>query len=227
MEHVLILVATMVLAIILQRTLSLSDLFTLEVLAIAGCGGALSLSLASKHLAGGSYGAANRVTLLRGGLVAVLFALTTEVDAGWAAFVIAAVALALDGVDGWLARRLRLASGFGARFDMEVDALALLALTVLVWQHGKAGAWILVAGLLRYGFVAAARIEPRLARPLPARWRRKAAFVVVAMALIVCLAPVVGSPIAAPLALIALAVLIASFAVDVVYLLRSEKPARV
>ena len=34
------------------------------------------------------------------------------------------VALSLDGVDGWLARREGLVSAFGARFDMEVDALS-------------------------------------------------------------------------------------------------------
>jgi multidrug efflux pump subunit AcrA (membrane-fusion protein) len=37
----------------------------------------------------------------------------------------------LDGVDGWLARRHEIASRFGARFDMEVDALLILALSVL------------------------------------------------------------------------------------------------
>ena len=52
-------------------------------------------------------------------------------------------ALALDGVDGWLARRSRMASDFGARFDMETDAALLLILCALAWQLDKAGAWIL------------------------------------------------------------------------------------
>ena len=34
-------------------------------------------------------------------------------------------------------------SSFGARFDMETDAAFILILSVLVWQHGKAGAWVL------------------------------------------------------------------------------------
>ena len=45
------------------------------------------------------------------------------------------------------------ASSFGARFDMETDALLILVLAALVWQHGKAGPWILAAGLMRYAFV--------------------------------------------------------------------------
>ena len=31
---------------------------------------------------------------------------------------------------------------FGARFDMEIDALLILALSILAWRHGKAGAWV-------------------------------------------------------------------------------------
>jgi phosphatidylglycerophosphate synthase len=40
--------------------------------------------------------------------------------------------LALDGLDGWLARRFGLASAYGARFDMEVDGFLILVLALLV-----------------------------------------------------------------------------------------------
>ena len=40
-------------------------------------------------------------------------------------------------------------SGYGARFDMETDAAFILVLSILVWQHGKAGAWVLLCGLMR------------------------------------------------------------------------------
>ena len=46
-------------------------------------------------------------------------------------------------------------SAFGARFDMEVDALLIQVLAVLAWQWDKAGPWVLMSGLLRYVFVAA------------------------------------------------------------------------
>ena len=73
----------------------------------------------------------------------------------WLAVATVVVVAALDGVDGWLARRDAQASSFGARFDMETDAAFILILSVLVWQHGKAGAWVLGCGLMRYVFVAA------------------------------------------------------------------------
>ena len=45
---------------------------------------------------------------------------------------LAAVALALDAVDGWVARRTGTATALGARFDGEVDAFLILALSVYV-----------------------------------------------------------------------------------------------
>ena len=39
-----------------------------------------------------------------------------------------------------------MASAFGARFDMETDALLLLVLAALAWQFDKAGAWVLASG---------------------------------------------------------------------------------
>ena len=43
---------------------------------------------------------------------------------------LAAVALCLDPIDGWLARRTGTATALGARFDGEVDAFLILALSV-------------------------------------------------------------------------------------------------
>ncbi|MEY2532637.1 MAG: hypothetical protein QOF29_547, partial [bacterium] len=45
---------------------------------------------------------------------------------------LAAVALALDAADGWVARRTRTSTALGARFDGEVDAFLILALSVYV-----------------------------------------------------------------------------------------------
>ena len=87
--------------------------------------------------------------------------------------VIIGIALSLDAVDGWLARRLGLASRFGARFDLEIDALLILILAVLVWQTGRVGAWLLAIGAMRYAFAALGMILPMLRRPLRPSRRRK------------------------------------------------------
>lgn len=127
-------------------------------------------------------------------------------------------ALALDGVDGRLARRLGQASAFGARFDMETDAATLLGLSLLVWLCGQAGPWVLASGFLRYIFVLGTGVWPALAAPLPPRKRRQAICVVQVAALILALAPPISPGMAALLCLAALALLSYSFAVDVAWL---------
>ncbi len=170
-------------------------------------------------------GPANLVTLTRAMFVALLAGLIGEPTSRAAAWTAAAVAGALpvlDGVDGWLARRTRMLSPFGARFDMETDALHVLVMSGLVWQFGKAGVWIWIGGLLRYAFVAAGWLLPWLARPLRPTRRGRVVTVVYMVAVSVGLAPFV--PVALSTTAIALTVmmLVWSFAVDIGRLWRGE-----
>jgi phosphatidylglycerophosphate synthase len=172
------------------------------------------------------FGIANTLTLIRaaGASLFAGFVAAPEIAAGtgaWWAAGAAAALLALDGVDGWAAGRQGLASAFGARFDMEVDALFILVLSALLLGMGKAEPWILAIGTMRYAFVVAGAIWPRLARPLPASLRRKTICVLQVLVLIGLLVPVVAPPVSHMLALAALAVLAASFATDLRWLLRS------
>jgi len=180
------------------------------------------------------FGNANRITLLRLALAGLLVGLLGEAAwsrplAGpgalaWAVVVLATVTALLDAADGALARRSGLASAFGARFDMETDAAYTVVLCALVWQAGQAGPWVLLAGLMRYGFVAAAWRWPWLAAPLPPSRRRQAVCVAQITTLIVCLAPVVSPALATLMAAASLALLAGSFAVDVQFLARTRRP---
>ena len=166
-------------------------------------------------------GPANQVTA--GRLVLTLAVAATAVrpasdTTAWAAVGLGLLVTLLDGVDGWLARRSGTATAFGARFDMEVDALLILALSVLAWRHGKVGAWIIASGLLRYLFVAAGWFLPWIERPLPPSRRRQTVCVVQIAALLVALLPLVPAPIAAGVAAMSLAALCYSFLVDLVWL---------
>lgn len=182
------------------------------------------LVLAKRHLPGAQFGVANAVTLVRAGLVAPLVGLafeTPSAPAAWFAIALAIAGLVLDGVDGELARRFGSATPFGARFDMEVDALLILVLSVLCWQFDKAGAWILAAGLLRYAFVAGAYVAPALRRPLPPSRRRQGVCVAQIVALLLCLSPLLEHGASAAAGALGLAALAWSFTVDVVRLARS------
>lgn len=174
------------------------------------------------------FGAANQVSLLRLGLLAMLAALLGEPQAragapgaqalGWAIVVWATVGAVLDAADGPLARCSGLASHYGARFDMETDAALMLVLCLLIVQFGQAGPWVLAAGLMRYAFVAASRAWRWLARPLPPSGRRKTVCVVQIVTLITALGPIIAPAWAAAIAGTGLALLAYSFAVDVQWL---------
>jgi phosphatidylglycerophosphate synthase len=175
------------------------------------------------------FGLPNHLTLLRAGLTCLmggaLFLCGGAAAAGWTLIALAVVALCLDGLDGWLARRLGLHSPFGARFDLEVDALLLLILALLVWETGRAGPWVLAIGLMRYVFVLAGLLLPALRRPLPESRRRKVVCAVQGGALIACLVPPLSSAWASVLAAAALLALIGSFAQDVGWLVRERRQA--
>ena len=120
------------------------------------------------------FGPANYVTTIRvmlAALVAGLIGRPASPEVLWGVIGLTALVAALDGLDGWLARFTRMASAYGARFDMETDAAFILVLSILVWQQGKAGLWVLLCGLMRYAFVAAGWLLPWLARPLRATRR--------------------------------------------------------
>ena len=211
-------------SILVGTLLELGAAYPVKVLVGFAFIGAVVIVFARKCLAAQSFGAANQVTLGRAALTALLVGLLGERVApglAWTALAIALVALTLDGVDGAIARRRGQESRFGARFDMETDALLILVLAVLALQFAKAGPWILAAGLLRYAFVAAGAVLPWLGAPLPPSRRRQAVCVVQVVSLIACLAPFVATPWSAVAAALGIAALIWSFAVDVVWLARN------
>lgn len=169
-------------------------------------------------------GGCNVVTLLRAGLVcALLMPLVAGRPAGWAVAGVAGLALVLDGLDGRLARRSGLASRFGARFDIEVDAALALVLALHVIAGTAVGAEILVLGLARYAFEAAGLVWPWLRADLPDRRWRKAICVIQIVTLILLQTPLPPRDLAIDLARLAAVLLAASFAVDVAWLYRHRR----
>jgi len=216
--------ALLLLAVIAQRQLSLGPWYPVKAglcfAVIAAC--VIARITDGSHSSRG-FGAANQVTTVRAALAALVAGAVGEHSAPDVAAAAVAGALAatiLDGVDGWLARRGGVASRFGARFDMEVDAVLILALAVLVWQHGKAGPWVALSGLLRYGFLLAGWMTPTMRRPLPDSRRRQTICVVQIAGLLIALWPAVVPPVSDLVSAAALLALVYSFAVDTWWLMR-------
>jgi phosphatidylglycerophosphate synthase len=156
----------------------------------------------------GRFGLANTVT---SGRLVLIFALVLHPEA-WAGHTLALTALAilaLDLVDGSLARHLDGQSPFGARYDMEVDAIFVLALSCALWSRGVAGAWVLVAGLWRYLFVVIPLLVPSRGGEAPRSLLYRSAYSVMVGCFLVAL--VAPSEIAPAIALAGTVLLSASF----------------
>jgi phosphatidylglycerophosphate synthase len=170
-------------------------------------------------------GPANQVTLARATLVGGVAALVADSLFGRtspvALVVLAAVALALDAVDGQVARRTGSTTALGARFDMEVDAFLILVLSVYV--AGSLGPWVLAIGAIRYAFVAAAWAMPWLCAPLPHRFGRKVVAATQGIVLAFASADLAPRPVAIAVVGLALAALVWSFTRDIAWLHRTHQ----
>lgn len=182
-----------------------------------------------------AFGPADLVTFVRVALACGVAALVADsvghVPVDTALVVLATVALVLDAVDGWVARRTRTSSAFGARFDGEVDAFLILVLSVYV--AGSLGGWIVAIGAARYVFAVAGWALPWLRVGLPTRYWRKVVAAVQGIVLTVAAAAIAPPAITYAMLATALALLAESFGRDVWWLwchnriaLTAVKPAR-
>jgi len=209
---------------------SMGGLFVFGTFASYGLAVSVIVTHAGSHHPYSTFGLANAVTLLRLLIVCQFVGLGLHIMAAgvvsplsaWLFCSLAMVERMLDGIDGYIARKQGIESAFGARFDMEVDALQILALSAVAFMLDKAGAWVLAGGLLRYAFLAAGVLWPAFSAPLPASFRRKAVAVIQGLTLAALLAPIVLPPFSTLAAAMALTLLLYSFTVDTLWLLRSR-----
>lgn len=102
-------------------------------------------------------GWANRLTLLRGGLIALTGAFLLQPQAAgliaWVPGVLYAVAALLDRMDGFIARRTKRTSLLGGELDTVYDALGLLVAPLLAVGYGKVHWSFLLVSAAYYIFV--------------------------------------------------------------------------
>lgn len=181
-----------------------------------------------RHHPHAQLGYANAITLLRLALVSLLVIplvgglLVGDSAAPVAIIALAIVALSLDGVDGWLARRQQLSSAFGARFDMEVDSAFALVLAVLAVVVSGASWFVLLLGLPRYLFGLAGLAMPWLNGDLPERYSRKVICVIQLAVLIAVQSPWFAGLPGTLIVAAAIAALAWSFGRDILWLRQSR-----
>jgi phosphatidylglycerophosphate synthase len=132
---------------------------------------------------------------------------------------LSSIALALDAVDGQVARRTGTATPLGARLDGEVDAFLILLLSVAVSRDY--GSWVLVIGAARYALLLAGWLMPWLAAPLPPRYWGKVVAAVQGIVLTVAASGVVDRLTGMIAVAAALLLLAESFGRNVIWLYRT------
>jgi phosphatidylglycerophosphate synthase len=170
-------------------------------------------------------GPANTVTLARailvGGVTALVVTSFTHPVSTPALVAIAGLALALDGVDGQVARRTGSTSALGARFDMEIDAFLILVLSV--YAGDRFGWWTVALGAYRYLFVAASWALPWLNAGLPPKFSRKIVAALQGVVLAVATAHLLPYTVTTAALAIAFAALTWSFGRDIAWLYRAAR----
>ncbi|HEU5388737.1 MAG TPA: CDP-alcohol phosphatidyltransferase family protein [Streptosporangiaceae bacterium] len=159
-----------------------------------------------------------RLMLIAGvtGLVADSFSRTVSITA---LVTLSSVALALDAVDGQVARRTGTATPLGARIDGEADAFLILVLSIFVSQDY--GSWVLAIGAARYALLLAGWLMPWLAAPLPPRYWGKVVAAVTGIALTVAASGVPSRLTGMIAVVVALLLLAESFGRNVIWLYRT------
>ncbi len=164
-----------------------------------------------------------RMLLIAGvtGLVADSFSRPVSITA---LVTLSAVALALDAVDGQVARRTGTATPLGTRIDGEADAFLILVLSIAVSQDY--GGWVLAIGAARYAFLLAGWLIPWLRAPLPPRFWRKVVAAVQGVVLTVAVSGVTSRLVGMIAVAVALLLLAESFGRDVIWLYRAGASPR-
>ena len=171
---------------------------------------------------------ADWVTLTRAVLIAGVAGLVADSfirpDSVTALVALSAAALALDAVDGQVARMTGTATPLGGRLDGEADAFLILLLSIVVSRDY--GSWVLVIGAARYALLVAGWLIPWLAAPLPPRYWRRVVAAVQGIVLTVAASGVLDRLAGMMLVAAALLLLGESFGRDVIWLYRKGVSAR-
>jgi CDP-diacylglycerol--glycerol-3-phosphate 3-phosphatidyltransferase len=168
-----------------------------------------------------SLGIATAVTLARGlttAAVAGFIAVPEPVGrAAWLPSGLYVITVALDWVDGRLARQYGETTVLGAKLDLEFDGLCLLVAGLLGNAYGVLPPWYLAVGLARPAFVAGQWLHRRRGRsvgPVPPSGIRRP---LTGLQMVVCsvaLLPVVSPPASTALATVAMMPFVGVFARD-------------
>lgn len=181
----------------------------------------------------GAWRAPNLLTLVRLVVAIAVLALLTVGDPPaamvTAVFFAAVIAEISDYLDGFLARRMG-PTAFGARLDMETDALFILALSLVLVDWFDLPSWVALAGIVRYAAALPflALPEPRFPRSF-SLFAKTACAAAAVLLIAAAVPPAIGANLPAfrpAAAAVAVALLVGSFGWEAVLRVRARTVGR-
>ncbi len=135
---------------------------------------------------------------------------------------LAFIALILDGVDGFIARKYKESDSFGISFDQEADNLMLLILSLSVYLNKNIGIIIFLIPMYRYIFISSMYRFLWLKRELPKSFIRKFVCIFTSILLIMSHISYLDEYIMINIVFFALFIITFSFAKDIIWLYRKK-----
>ncbi|WP_247005731.1 CDP-alcohol phosphatidyltransferase family protein [Halorientalis litorea] len=118
------------------------------------------------------FGAANTLTLLRGGLYAVVagfLVVPATTDLAWVPAVCYGTGVALDKLDGTVARTIGEQTPLGTRLDMAFDTFGFVVAPLVAVLWGRLPVWYLSIAAARYVYLGGIRWRRLRGRPVGER----------------------------------------------------------
>jgi CDP-diacylglycerol--glycerol-3-phosphate 3-phosphatidyltransferase len=115
------------------------------------------------------FGLANALTLLRGGLYAVVagfVVVPATTTVAWVPALCYGVGVVLDKLDGVVARTLGEETDLGQRLDMAADTFGFVAAPLVAVLWGRLPVWYLAISAARYVYLAGIHYRRRRGRPI-------------------------------------------------------------
>jgi phosphatidylglycerophosphate synthase len=136
---------------------------------------------------------------------------------------IAFLALCLDGVDGYIARRFNEQNSFGEMFDQDADTLLMLTLSISLYLNKDVPMIVLLIPTYRYLFLISMTKYKWMKCDLPESYYRKISCTLSTFLLIICHSQYIKDISLSYLVLISLFVITFSFAKDILWLYKRER----
>lgn len=103
---------------------------------------------------------ANVITTARFLLIVIAISLVDSISHSHL-FMMLSIAVGLDVLDGYVARKLKQSSPLGLHYDMEVDAFFVMIMGVYFFFYRDVPVWVLIPGILRYLYTMMMAVWPK------------------------------------------------------------------